>query len=197
MRRIAVLIIASLATPTAALADDCRDSFIALMTDRTTKEPTKILVTQEIKGGMKTVNWNYQDGQGNWLTEMVEPENAQWSMGLDNVLYSSTDQGKTWVKVRDMEEQNDDHQKSLDERAATVKNPICGKADLDGIAHRTIQADYKMLGSFDADINDKFWVNAETGYVTRLDTQMKSAAFESSITQVMEPAPDLKMPNPQ
>lgn len=197
MRLKALSIVASLVIPTAALADECRDEFIRLMTERNTDAPTKILVTQEIKGGMKTVNWNYQDGKGNWMSEMVEPANAQWSMGLDNVLYSSTDQGKTWVKVRDMEEQNEAHQTSLDERAETVENAVCAEAELDGIAHRTVEADYKMLGSFEADINDRFWVNAETGYITRLDTQMKSSAFESSITQVMEPAPDLEFPKPQ
>ena len=78
-----------------ALAESCRDSFVRLMTERTTKEPTKVLVTQEIQGGAKTVNWNYQDGKGNWRTEMVEPANAPWSMGLNDVLYTSADKGKT------------------------------------------------------------------------------------------------------
>lgn len=180
-----------------ALAVDCEQRFIRLMTDRTTKEPTKILVTQEIKGGGKTVNWNYQDGKGNWLTEMVEPANAQWSMGLNDVLYTSTDKGETWTKVRDMESQNDAHQKSLDERAATVENALCAEAELDGLVHQTVEADYKMLGSFEADIHDKFWVAPESGYVSRLETTMKNTAFESFIVQILEPAPDLVLPTPQ
>jgi len=52
-----------LAGTQAALADACKERFIELMTDRTAKEPTKIFITQEIKGGAKTVNWNYQDGK--------------------------------------------------------------------------------------------------------------------------------------
>ncbi|MEP1209219.1 MAG: hypothetical protein ABJM29_06025 [Rhizobiaceae bacterium] len=174
-----------------ALAESCRESFVRLMTERTTKEPTKILVTQEIKGGAKTVNWNYQDGKGNWRTEMVDPANAPWSMGLDDVLYTSSDKGKSWTKIRDMDKQNEAHQKSMEERAATVANEQCGEADLDGVVHRTVEADYKMLGSFEADIHDKFWVNTETGYVPRLETTMKNTAFESFVVQTLEPAPDL------
>lgn len=196
MRKSFIAAIALLAGTQTTLATECRERFIELMTDRTAKEPTKILVTQEIKGGAKTVNWNYQDGKGNWLTEMVEPANAQWSMGLDNVLYSSTDQGKTWTKIRDMGDQNAAHQKSLDERAATVENAACGKADLGGVTHEIIEADYKMLGSFNADIHDKFWVNTETGYVPRLETTMKNTAFESFVVQELELAPDLVMPSP-
>ena len=66
-----------------AMADTCKQDFIRLMSDRTTKEPTKILLTQQIKGGAKTINWNYQDGKGNWLTEMVEPANAQMVHGAE------------------------------------------------------------------------------------------------------------------
>jgi len=178
------------------VAEGCEEKFIRLMTDRTTSEPTKILVTQEIKGGVKTVNWNYQDGKGNWLTEMVEPANAQWSMGLNNVLYSSADKGKTWTKVRDMDTQNEVHQKSLDERAATIKNAVCQEAEIDGVIHETIEADYKMLGSFKADIHDKFWVNTTSNYVSRLETTMKNTAFESFVVQELQPAPDLVFPTP-
>lgn len=186
-----------LAGTLSALAENCEEKFIHLMTERTTKEPTKIFVTQEIKGGAKTVNWNYQDGKGNWMTEMVEPANAQWSMGLNNVLYSSADKGKTWTKVRDMENQNDAHQKSLNERAATVENAVCGKAKIDGVVYETVEADYKMLGSFKADIHDKFRVNPANGYVSRLETTMKSSNFESFIVQLPEPAPDLVFPKPK
>ncbi len=180
-----------------AIAEDCKEKFIRLMSDRTAKAPTKIHIVQEIKGGAKTVNWNYQDGKGNWLTEMVEPANSSWSMGLDNVLYTSSDKGKTWTKVRDMGDQNAEHQKSLDERAATVENAVCGTAEIEGVMHETVEADYKMQGAFNADIHDKFWVNAETGYTPRLETTMKSSAFESFIVQKLEPAPDFVMPKPK
>lgn len=186
------LVLTSLAP---ASAETCEEAFIRLMTDRTAKEPTKILVTQQIKGGMKTVNWNYQDGDGNWLTEIIEPDNAQWSMGLDNILYTSSDKGESWNKVREMEDQNAAHQKSLEERAATVTNAECGEEELNGVVHRTVEADYRMQGSFDAEIHDKFWVNTETGYVPRLETTMTNTAFESFVVQELEPAPDLEFPD--
>jgi len=197
MKKSVFVALAFLAGTQNALANDCQQEFISLMKDRTAKEPTKILVTQQIKDGPKTINWNYQDAKGNWLSEMVEPENAHWSMGLNNVLYSSADKGATWNKIREMEDQNEMHQKSLDERAATVENAQCGETEFEGVAHKTIEADYKMLGSFNADIHDKFWVNAKTGYVSRLETNMKSTSFESFVIQELEPAPDLTMPNPE
>ena len=179
-----------------AIAEDCKEKFIRLMSDRTAKAPTKIHIVQEIKGGAKTVNWNYQDGKGNWRTEMIDPANAPWSMGVNNVLYTPSDQGKTWTKVRDMGDQNAAHQKALEERAATVANPVCGTAELDGVAHDVIEADYKMLGSFEADIHDKFWVDSASGYVRRLDTTMKNTAFESHMVQMLEPAPGLQIKAP-
>ena len=180
-----------------AYADECKDEFIRLMTDRAPKEATKIYITQQIKGAPKTINWNYQDGNGNWLTEVIEPANGQWSMGFDNVLYTSTDKGKTWTKVREMEDQSEAQEKSLKERISTVTNATCGEVEVDGVTYSTIEADYKMLGSFNADIHDTFWINAETGYVSRLETNMKTSAFENNVVQILEPAPDLILPSPE
>jgi len=190
------MILTAVAAP-AAFAETCEEKFIRLMTDRTTSEPTKIHVTQAIKGGAKTVNWNFQDGKGNWRSEMIEPANGMFSMAVDNVLYSSLDGGKSWQKVREMEEQNAAHDESLKERAKTVENAVCSEEELDGVTHEVVEADYKMLGSFNADIHDKFWVNPETGYVPRLETTMTSTTFESFIVQLLEPAPDLVISKPE
>ncbi|MGB7286055.1 MAG: hypothetical protein WBC71_03900, partial [Salaquimonas sp.] len=187
MRVLATLAVLMISTQPVS-AETCEEKFVRLMTDRTTKEPTQIHVTQQIKGSAKTVNWNYQDGKGNWRTEMIEPANAQWSMVADNILYTSSEEGKTWQKVREMDEANADHEKSMKERAATVENAVCGNEDLDGASHEVVEADYKMLGSFEADIHDKFWIHPETGYVPRLETTMKNTAFESFLVQILEPA---------
>ncbi len=177
-----------------AMADSCKEEFIELMTNRTTTEPTRIHVVQDIRGAAKTVNLNYQDGKGNWRTEMLEPENAPWSMGIGNVLYTSSDKGKSWQKVREMDDANAAHDATMADRVSTVSNVQCGEEELDGVIHRTVEADYKMAGSFEADIHDKFWMNPETGYVPRLETTMKSASFESFLIQNLEPAPDLTFP---
>ena len=53
-----------------------------------------------------------------------------------------------------------------------------------------------MLGSFEADIHEKFWVDSASGYVRRLDTTMKNTAFESHMVQMLEPAPGLQIKAP-
>ena len=77
-----------------------------------------------------------------------------------------------------------------------MRNAQCGEAELDGVVHKIVEGDYKIQGSFEADIHDKFWVNPKSGYVPRLETTMKSSAFESFLVQKLEPAPDLVLSLP-
>ncbi|MEL7230151.1 MAG: hypothetical protein AAGK38_09615 [Pseudomonadota bacterium] len=181
---------------TPALANTCKERFVALLKDRSAEEPVKILITQQIKNGPKTVNWSYQDRKGNWLTEMVEPANAPWSMGRENVLYTSNDKGRSWTKVRDMVDQSAANAKALEERAATVEGAVCGEADVDGKPYKTVEASSKMLGSFKGELHEKFWLEAQSGTVARLEMTMKGTGFESHTVQEIEPAPQFVMPTP-
>ncbi len=85
----------------------------------------------------------------------------------------------------------------MKEQAATAANAVCGEEEPDRVMQETVEADYRMQGNFEANIHDKLWVNLDTGYVPRLETNMKSAGFESFVVQEIQPAPDLVIPTPE
>ena len=145
-----------------ALSETCQEKFVRVMTERNaTSDPMKIHVTQEIAGGMKSTNWNLQDGKGNWRTEMIDPETMPWSMVVDNVLYSSMDKGATWKREREMDAGASPEAVAAmqAERAKTVRGAECGEEDLDGVKHETVAADYDMAGGYE--VHDKYWINPE------------------------------------
>jgi len=189
----------ALAVAEPAMSETCQDKFVRVMTERDTTSPVKIHVTQEITGGMKSTNWNYQDGKGNWRTEMIDPETMPWSLMVDNILYSSTNKGATWTKVRKMDAGASPEAVAaqLAERAKTVRNAECGEAELDGVKYETVAADYDMGGNFSAVVHDKFWVHPDSGFIPKLETKMKGGNFESLTTQLVEPAPGLEIAAPE
>ena len=180
-----------------AFADTCQDRFVDLMVNRDTTTPVRIHVTQEIVGAATTVNWNLQDGKGNWRTEMIDPENSPWSMVADEVMYFSTDQGKTWAKVRDAKSDPDATAAALEDRAKTVSNAQCGQDEIDGKSYETTEADYEMQAGAGTAIHEKLWVDPETGLVARSEMRMRASNFESFTTQVIEPSPGLEIAPPQ
>jgi hypothetical protein len=196
-KAITALFILTVASSTAASADSCRDRFIELFSDRAPKGPVKIHVTQEIKGGMSSKNYNYQSGTGDWMTEMIEPDNMQWTLVHDNVMYSSADKGKSWKKIRALDSNQNEStvKKDLADAAATVKNAECGNETLDGVMHKTVAADYDYP-KYKSTHRDKYWVNPKTGWITKSVMQTKQSGFESTTTQVIEPAPGLELPTP-
>ncbi len=192
----ALALLLALAQP--AFAESCQEKFVRVMVERSDRtEPSRNHVTQEIVGGMKSTNWNLQDGSGNWRTEMIEPETMPWSMVVDNILYSSMDKGTTWTKVREMDAGASPEavKAQLAERAKTVRNAECGEAELEGVVHETVAADYTMEGGYE--VSDKFWINPETGYISKAETRMKGNGFESFTTQLIEPAPGLTIEKPE
>lgn len=98
MKRTTSLAVLCLLVAGPALAETCHEKFVRVYTDRNEKGPTKIVVIQEVKGAKPTKTHNYSDGTGDWMTESVEPVDMAWSMVRGQVMYTSTDQGKTWKK---------------------------------------------------------------------------------------------------
>lgn len=193
---IAAILIVLTALP--ASAETCRDKFVKLFTDRSSKGGVKIHVTQEIKGGMTMKNYNYQAGADHWMTEMIEPANMQWTLVYNNVMFTSSDKGKTWKKIRALDSAHSQEatQKKLNEAAATIANAKCGTEEIDGVLHDTVEADYDYP-AYKSSHHDKYWINPDTGWISKSAMKTTQASFESLTTQLIEPAPDLKLPTPK
>lgn len=179
-------------------AESCREKFTRLFTDRADKGPVKIHVTQQTVGGPTMKNYNYQAGDGHWMSEMIEPANMQWTLVYNNVMFSSSDKGKTWNKIRalDSQQRKEDVQKGLEKTAATAANFACGSEDLDGVKHETVEADYTNP-KYKTEHHEKFWLNPNTGWISKSTLKTKQGAFESFVTQLIEPAPNLDLPKPE
>lgn len=179
-----------------ALAETCHEKFVRLYTERNEKGPTKITVTQEIKGAKPSTNYHYSDGTGDWMTEMVEPSNLPWSMVRGQAMYASYDKGKSWKKIRMLDAGHSPEvvAKQLAEAASTVKNAACGQEAIDGVMHETVEAQF--TSSFGSSHHDKYWIDPATGRITKSTGSTKQAGFESFVTQLIERVPDLKLPTP-
>lgn len=190
---IAALLLFAFTIPVSA--ETCRETFVRLLTDKAEKGPVKIYVTQEIKGGPTTKNYNYQAEPGHWMTEMIEPADMMWSLVYDNAMYTSTDKGKTWTKVRTMDSSENEAstENTMAEAAKTVANESCGEEEIDGVMHQTVEADYE-IPAYQTKHHQKYWVHPETGWISKAVTETSQQGFASVSTQVIEKAPDLELP---
>ena len=183
----------------AGLAESCHEKFVRILTDQADKGSVKIYVVQDIKGGMKSENYHYSVKTGHWMTEMIKPANMSWSLGYNNTMYTSSNKGKSWKKIRafDSEKNKVTAVGSLKKNAETTRNPVCGEDKLDGIVHDTIEADYNTLQNFKTENHHKYWVNRKTGFISKAFYRMKGKGFESSTVQIIKPAPGLTLPTPE
>lgn len=200
MNRIAKPVIAAalLASATAfpASAETCREHFVRLLVEGNGDGAVKIHVTQEIKGAPASQNWFYQQQPGHWMTEVIEPAGQPWVLTHDDVMYTSSDKGESWSKIRDLDSDPDAARAQIEENAQTARNEVCGNEELDGVAYDTVEADYDSLQGFKSENHHKYWVHPETGFIARAFYHLKSENFESMTTQLIEAAPDLDLPTP-
>lgn len=185
--------------PNQAWADACLERFKTLLEGNSPDTPVKIHITQEVSGAPATKNWFYGDGQGNWMTEMIEPETMQWTLFRSDSMYSSTDKGSTWSFVREM---NSDGSKKaaeemLEKHRASATNTICGSEEVDGTTYETVSGEYTSAALQGAAVEQKYWVEPATDWIARSYTNSRTSAFEMKVTQVLEVQSSVDLPNPE
>ena len=181
-----------------AVADACLDRFVKILTDVSEKGPVKIHVTQQYKGAPATEGVHLGLSGDHWMTQMLKPANAPWSLGYKNVLYTSTDKGKTWRKVRAMPMPTPEERlKALKKSAKTARNAKCGTETLDDATYDTVEGDYTFSGGMKIEYHHKYWLNPETGLIRKAVYTFRSRAISGHITQLIEKAPGLTLPTPE
>ena len=180
-------------------AQDCPERFAELLKGQLHKGGVKIHVTQTIVGGMTSTNWHYNTGDGHWMTEMIEPENMAWSLMHDNKFYTSSDRGKTWTFVRAMDDagNNENAKKQAEMNAETATNQQCGQEEVDGKMLETVSGTYISSAMQGAEIDQKYWVEPDSGWIARSTMHVKGNGFEMKTDQLLEPAQQLSLPVPQ
>ena len=182
-----------------SLAEPCKEKFAQLLIQGNGPHPVTIRITSEPKGGTVSKNEFFFKTTGHWMTVMTDPANQPITLAYNNKMYTSSDEGKSWKKVREMDsEQNRlDNIRNQEENAKTIKNAACGEEMLDGVMHDTVEADFDTVQQYKSSNHYKYWVNRETGWITKVTYDSKSSGYESFTTQLLEKTPDLELPMPE
>ena len=180
------------------LAKTCTEKFAELMIGVNQDLSSEIDITTEPKNGPVQKNKFYYKKVGHWMTVMADPKQPR-SLAYNNVMYTSSDEGKSWKKIRtmDSEKNNENARKDRIENAKTIRNAICGEEQLDGILVDTVEAEFNAVGSYPSQNRYKYWVNRENGWVPKAIYHTQSSNYESVTTQLSQPAPELQLPMPE
>ena len=182
-----------------ALADACADKFVRVLTGFQDMKPTQAHIVSQMKGQKATENDFLSVSADHYLAKPTKPK-GPWILTYDGAMYQSSDQGKSWKKIRsfDKEKQKAASRKSVQAQAATVRNVVCGEEMLNGVKHETLEADTTNLKPAKFEIHTKYWVDRANGdFVTRADTTMKAANYEIVTSQTWQPAAGLTLPKPE
>ncbi|MEM9471593.1 MAG: hypothetical protein AAGA00_06530 [Pseudomonadota bacterium] len=188
-----------LVTAQAAHANPCQERFAQLLIHGNGDRPSIIRITTEPKGGQVSKNDFFFKATGHWMTVMTEPANQPVTLAYSNKMYTSSDDGKSWKKVRDMDSEKNrlDNIRNQEANAKTIKNAVCGEELLDGVVHDTVEADFDTVQQYKSSNRYKYWVNRDTGRIAKSTYDSKSSGYESFTTQIIEDAPDLTLPTPE
>jgi hypothetical protein len=186
----------------AALADGCKQRFIDIVIfskERGYDGALKSFITQEVNGAQISKNYYHYIDKENWMTEMVEPAGAPWSLARNNVLYVSNDKGISWQKVREMDaiEPADTVSQIQLDRAASVRNTKCTKEDLNGEMLEVLYGEYDMLNGVEGSIGEKMWLSPDASWVPKSMMNLKMAGSETKTIQLIEKMPELTLPTPE
>jgi hypothetical protein len=196
----AVAALALFAAP--AQADDaaCVERFKQLLVDGNPgKGPAKAHVTQSF-GTMQTENNFYSLGAGSTdgLMEPVKGMGDAQVLFRNGKMYTSSDKGKTWTFVRELDKASSPEavKEKLKADADTATEVSCGTEQLDGVEHETVEGTYVSSTAQGATIKARYWVNPETGWMRKAVTSSTMGGADSVTTQMIEPMPDLVLPDP-
>lgn len=199
MKRFA-LIPALLSLASMVQADACHDRFTALLVEGNDKMgPTLIHITQEIVGGETSLTDHHSDGDGNGMSEAIDPANHPWSLFVGDKMYMSNDKGATWsfLSTFDSESARENNKIATAKDALTARDLSCGEETLNGIVHEVTEGTYTSSVIAGADIYEKLWVVPKTRWISKSYRHVMMDSFESKTTQVIETHPNLDLPNPE
>ena len=133
------------------LAETCEEKFVRLLVDGNPDfGPMRLHIFSEIKGVQKSEGYHYSKGDGSIdsMSTTIEPENTPWSLFLGMKMWMSTDKGKSWNFVRELDAQSDPKavKEALRKDAGTAANVACGEEEIDGVAHEMVEGDYNSSG---------------------------------------------------
>lgn len=180
-----------------ALAESCKDKFVALMVLGNKNQPAKTHIVTQV-GNLTSENEFWFKSADHYMTVVSKPS-SQWVLGYNNTLYFSLDEGKNWKKLRTMDTAANAKAAiaSAKKNAKTATNAKCGKEKHNGKEHDTVEADFKSGAALKTANHYKFWVNRETGRIAKAFYKITSAKSVQTTTQTITPAPDLKLPTPE
>lgn len=187
------------ATSQTSSADQCHDRFSDLLVNGNDYAgPVRLHITQEIVGARTTLNYHYSDGEGNGMTEMIDPVDDPWSLFVGDNMYMSTDKGNTWKFINsfDAEKNRENAKVALSNDLSSATDVKCGEEILDGTSYEIVEGNYIASAINGADIYEKLWVDPTSGWIAKSYRHMRSPAFESKTTQVVEAAPEFVLPTP-
>jgi hypothetical protein len=198
--KLSAITLALITASSIANADSCLDRFAQLVVNGNPDiGPTRLHITQEIVGGQNSLNYFHSDGQGNGMTEMIDPVDSSWSLFLGDNMYVSQDKGQSWTfqSSFDAEKGRADAKAALAKDVETASDLSCGTQTLNDVDHEVVAGTYQSSAIAGAEIHETLWVNPGTGLIAQSYRHLKMSGFESKTTQVIELSPDLVLPQPE
>jgi len=179
-----------------AQADECDSLFLRLMTEGNPEVPVVIEVTQSFNGAPPTVTRHSADASGDWLSEVIEPASLPWSMQRGEVMYSSSDGGLTWSELgRFTAEQRDAARETLRQEADTRHDVTCSTDTRESVEYQLVEGRYTANSQQDAQMFLRYWLETD-GWIARHEMQVRAAAYDLDVTQVLRRVDQVVLPQP-